>query len=100
MNKINIRNYMKYGKIQMLYRDYKWSNPEDHDNPYLKKGIDNAELNRLEGYEVLFFINQLAPKYWQANIPTCQKIEGMLRNSVPLYIKNRKRIENWIINNW
>jgi hypothetical protein len=32
----------------------------DHDNPKIIHGTDHTELNRTEGYEMLYFINSLA----------------------------------------
>lgn len=49
---------MSFTKAEMLYDDgkyYKWSAKADHDNPYYTKGTDHSELNRTEGYEVLYF---------------------------------------------
>ncbi len=91
---------MKYDKTQMFYRDYKWKTPENYDNPFIKKGKEQKEMDRTNGYEVLHFINELVPKYWPANVRNCQRIEAMIRNTVPQFIKDKKRIENWIINNW
>jgi hypothetical protein len=59
---------MAYTKDQMVYKDYKWSARADHDNPKIIGGTDHAELNRTEGYEMLYFINSLA-KTWG----TCDK---------------------------
>src|SRR4051812_24439713 len=97
---------MNYTKSQMLYDDgkyYKWTAKADHDNPYYKKGTDHSELNRTEGYEVLYFINHIAEKYWTKdppNLATYNKIEKMIRYSVPSNTKTHKKIASWIIANW
>lgn len=102
-----------FTKADMLYDDgvyYKWKAGDDHDNPYYTGGKDHAELNRTEGYEVLYFINHLEQKWtWTettsgkaatAGIASLQKIERMIRYSVPGHIHKREDIAAWILNNW
>ncbi len=88
----------------MLYNDgrhYKWTAKDDHDNPYYTKGTDHSELNRTEGYEVLYFINHFGKKRWkEPNTAVYQKIERMIRLDVPHNIRTHKKIEDWIISNW
>jgi hypothetical protein len=97
---------MSYKKSEMLYDDgkyYKWNAVADHDNPYYTKGTDHSELNRTEGYEVLYFINHIGVKHWTANPPNLavyNKIERMIRYSVPSDSRTHKKIADWIISNW
>jgi hypothetical protein len=96
---------MAYLKSEMLYDDgkyYKWTAKADHDNPYYTKGVDHSELNRTEGYEVLYFINHIGKKCWEntPTVATYQKMEKMIKNSVPSNIRTHKKIEDWIISNW
>jgi len=83
---------MSYKKSEMLYNDgkyYKWVAKADHDNPYYIRGVDHSELNRTEGYEVLYFINHIVDKYWEASsLATYQKIEKMIRYSIPVKCAN------------
>lgn len=97
---------MSFIQSQMLYDDgkhYKWNAKADHDNPYYTKGTDYSELNRTEGYEVLYFINHLGQKHWTKeapNLATYQKLERMIRYSVPSEIRTHKKIADWILANW
>ena len=96
---------MSFEKSQMLYNDgkyYKWQAEADHDNPYYTKGTDHSELNRTEGYEVLYFINHIGKKHWtnQPSLATYQKIEKMIRYDVPSNQRTHKKIAEWIITNW
>jgi len=96
---------MSYLRSQMLYDDgkhYKWNAKADHDNPYYTKGADYSELNRTEGYEVLYFINHIGKEHWssQPTVGTYQKIERMIRYEVPSNIKTHKQIAGWIVQNW
>lgn len=96
---------MSFKKSEMLYEDdvyYKWLAKAGHDNPYYTKGADHSELNRTEGYEVLYFINHLNKTLWKKPPGTaaCQKMEKMIRYVVPKDIKTHKKMETWIVSNW
>jgi len=88
---------------QMLLNDgkyYKWAAKADHDNPYYRSGADHSELNRTEGYEVLYFINHLVAKKWrQADIGVYQQIERKIKAAPPT-TRTHKGIEDWIIATW
>jgi hypothetical protein len=90
----------------MLYDDgkyYKWTAKADYDNPYYTKGTDHSEINRTEGYEVLYFTNHIATKHWTAkpaNLATYNKIERIIRYSVPSDIRTHKKVADWILANW
>jgi len=93
-----------FTKEEMLYNDgkyYKWTAKADHDNPYYIKGTDYSELNRTEGYEMLYFINHIGKKNWQdPNTATYQKIERMIKSDVPTNFRTHRKIEDWITSNW
>lgn len=94
-----------YKQSEMLYDDgkhYKWAAKADYDNPYYTHGKDHSELNRTEGYEVLHFINHFGKKHFSEppHLLTYQKIEKMIRYSVPSNIRNHKKVADWIIANW
>lgn len=92
---------MAYTRSQMLY-NYKWDAKDASDNPYYTKGTDYSEINKSEGYEVLFFINHLAGKFWPNQIiqlASYQKIEKILMNHVPAK-STHKGAEVFIRNNW
>jgi hypothetical protein len=96
---------MSYKKSQLLYDDgryYKWTAPDNHENPYYTTGRDYCELNKTEGYEVLYYINHLGYKRWapEPSLAVFQKMERMLRYHLPLHIRSHKLIEDWIIANW
>jgi len=96
---------MSFTRSEMLYNDgtyYKWTAKADHDNPYYTKGTDYSELNRTEGYEVLYFINHIGKVHFKSTPTTAtyQKIEKMIRYSVPSNIRTHKKVAEWIIDNW
>ena len=98
---------MNYKKTEMLYKEenyYKWKAEADHDDPTFRGATDRLELNRTEGYEVLYFINHFGKKHWTASNPpsvNCyQKIEKMIRHAVPSKIQSHDKIADWIAENW
>ena len=96
---------MAYLKSEMLFNDgkyYKWTAAADHDNPYYTKGTDYSEINRTEGFEVLYFINHFANKNSTASVSTAtyNKIERGLRYSVPANIKTHKKVADWLLAHW
>lgn len=96
---------MAFERSELLYDDgkyYKWQAAADKDNPYYTKGADHSELNRTEGYEVLYFINHLGAKHWNAPVGTgtYQKIERLIRYSVPGDQRTHKKVADWIIAHW
>ena len=89
---------MAYTISNMVYTDYKWSARDDHDNPKIIGGIDHAQLNRTEGYEMLYFINSLA-KTWNwpnTGLASYQHLERIIRTEVPTPIRTHSAIKDWI----
>jgi hypothetical protein len=88
---------MAYTKGNMVYNDYKWSARADHDNPKIIGGTDHSELNRTEGYEMLYFINSIAKTWgWNDSLLSYQSLEKIIRDSVPSNIRTHTGIKNWI----
>lgn len=81
---------------------YKWTAKAAHDNPYYTKGVDHSELNRTEGYEVLYFINHFCDKHVSKPVylETYLKVEKMIKDKVPAIVKTHKKVADWIIQNW
>ena len=96
---------MPYEKSQMLYDDgkyYKWAAKADHDNPYYRKGTDYRQINKTEGYEVLYFINHIASKWWPNQLiylESYRKMERLLRTFVPGN-STHQQAEDSIKSNW
>lgn len=92
---------MAYKQSQMLYNDYKWQARAAEDNPYYTRGIDHSEINKTEGYEVLYFLNHMGRKCWPQDpgLAAYQKMERILRNHVPAR-STHKAAEDFIVKNW
>ena len=89
-----------FKKSDMLYNHYDWSTKENEDNPFIKNGKEAKELNRKEGWEVLYFINNNLNVSPVDAVKTCQKIEKMIRHDVPSDFKDRTEIAKWISDNF
>lgn len=84
----------------MFYDDYNWSTKENDDNPFIKDGTEANELNRKEGWEVLYFINNNIPWTGKQNTSDYQKVEKMIRLFVPKETHDREEIARWIVENF
>ena len=98
---------MAYSRSQMQYDDgryYKWTAGGDNDDPRYILGKDHREMDKTQGYEVLRFINQFARTVtWNGTGPGVaeyQKIERMIRYSVPSHIRTHADKRQWILDNW
>ncbi len=85
-------------KADLVYTDYSWKAAKD--NPKKKGKLERAQLNRKQGYEVLYFVNRFLDKYYLKEPSSSAKIEHMLRKDIPKTIKDRKKIEAWIVEHW
>lgn len=93
---------MAYTRTNMVYGDYKWNARADYDNPKIIGGTDHVELNRTEGYEMLYFINSLARTWnWvNPNLASYQNLERIIRTEVPSSTRTHSGIMNWIAANY
>jgi hypothetical protein len=83
---------------------------EDKNNPYYPVINDHRDLNRTEGYEVLYFINHFSDKILfttnttavreDVNLHSLQNIEKMIRYHVPSNIRKREQTGKRILENW
>lgn len=91
-----------FNKSDMVYTDYKWTAKADFDNPKIIGGNDHSELNRTEGYEMLYYIRSLAKTWnWKDDaIKACQKLEKTIRSIVPDTIRTHIEIKTWIEHNF
>jgi len=89
-------------KDDLLYTDYKWKAKDDHDDPKFIHHPDSDELNRTEGYEMLYFINHCAKKWgWADNsIGGYRKLEKTIRTKVPSPPRTHDGIRIWIETNY
>jgi len=86
-----------FNKSHLQYQ-YKWTT--DHgDDPNYRSILDRNKIDRDEGYEVLYFIQDYIEKK-NLTIKDGQKIERILRINIPSHITLRseiiKRVNNLI----
>ncbi len=86
-------------KSDLYFTDYSWTTLAS-DNPKITGNPDSTLLNRMEGYEILYFINKLCDLWELKNKSSATKIEKMIRNEVPSNIHSQENIKNWINDNW
>jgi spore coat protein CotF len=90
-------------KDDLLYKDYSWAAYRD-DNPHLRGAPDATLLNRKEGYEMLYFINQFCASHsWNpppATKASAQKVERLIRQHLPSTIRSHAAVDQWLVQNW
>jgi len=86
----------------MVFTDYKWTAIADLDNPKIVGGNDHSELNRTEGYEMLYYIRSLGKSWdWKDDaIRAFQKLEKTVILKVPTNIRTHSAIKTWIESNF
>lgn len=92
-----------YKTSEMVYsHSYKWNAKADHDNPKIINGNEASELNRDEGYEMIYFINSLGKTWkWSGEDKVAyQKLEKAIKTKVPSNIRTHGGIKNWIEQNF
>lgn len=89
-----------FSRNNLKFKDnYSWEVSRG-DNPTIKGSPDNDLLNRTEGYEVLYFIQQFMKKQKTRSVKIGTKAEALIINYIPSHIRSRKDIEDWLIENW
>ena len=93
---------MDFSKKNLAFdKEYKWQAPKPKgDNLKLIGTPDNDLLNREEGYEVLYFVQQFMKKRKTKSIDSGKKVEILIRKYLPGHIRGRKDVEQWLIDNW
>lgn len=86
-------------KSEMYYNDYSWT-AYSNDNPKVSGEPDSTFLNRMEGYEVLYFINKFCDLHKLKLKNEAIKVERMIRHEVPSNIHSQQNIKSWIEQNW
>jgi hypothetical protein len=86
-------------KSDLHYNDYSWST-YSNDDPKITGEPDSTLLNRMEGYEILYFINKFTEIHKLKEKSSATKIEKMIRNEVPSNLRSQQNIKKWIEINW
>ena len=79
--------------------NYSWSAiiPDD---PRISGQPDSTLLNRNEGYEVLYLINTFADLNRFKIKEAGHKIERIIRNHLPVDVRNQENVVSWLNSNW
>lgn len=90
-----------FTRANLYYKDYSWRAKQENDNPRITGSPDSDLLDRNEGYEVLYLINQIATNnnWVPDNGAAGHKVEHLLRR-MPGSIRSRSKIRVWLSENW
>lgn len=90
---------MSVFKQSDMQYNYRWTaRPED--NPNYRKGADYHELNRSEGYEMLYAINNYLNKKGLVSASSGQKAERLIKEKLPSHTYTHTELYRWLDNNW
>lgn len=84
-----------FSKTDLRYTSYAW-NKSEGECITVDGFPDHVSLNRVEGYEVLAFINRYMAMHNYSLTSTFEKIEEALRTRVPLDKRTHKTIKEWL----
>jgi|GEM_PF-370673 len=82
-------------KPDLHYSDYSWA-AYANDDPRVSGEPDRTLFNRKEGYEVTYLVNKIAEIYGFTKKATGRKIEKILHDALPSYIRSQDKIIKWI----
>lgn len=84
-----------FSKSHLKYTYYTW-NTSEGECKTIEGFPDNVPLNRIEGNEVLHFINRYMANHNYSLPSTFEKIEEVLSTRVPLDRRSHKTIKEWL----
>jgi len=85
-------------KSDLIYQDYHWKAYGD-DDPHITGSPDDTLFNRHEGYEMLYMINKLAEIWTIHDKAVGRKIELIIREHLPSYIRAQSGVRVWVAQN-
>ncbi|WP_404380969.1 hypothetical protein [Caenispirillum salinarum] len=86
------------GRDDLEY-EYTWTTTPG-DSPNHIHSPDNKLLNRAEGYEVLYFINEFLEDENLTTKASGKKAEWLIQEHLPDEIRDRYVIQLWLRRNW
>ncbi|KAF9659299.1 hypothetical protein HBA12_03365 [Tenacibaculum mesophilum] len=82
-----------------LRYSYSWT-AIPSDNPKETGSPDNKLLNRDEGYEMLYFINNFCVLTNLTTKDDALKTETMIKEHLPSNIRSQANVRAWLVENW
>lgn len=93
---------MKYSllKDKLIFQEnYNWNKIEDND-PRVSGPLTNTPFNPLEGYEVLYLINELMSIWKFDGEPYAIKLEKMIKCGISKKGIPQLEVRDWIKTHW
>ncbi|WP_294821934.1 hypothetical protein [uncultured Flavobacterium sp.] len=84
-----------FSRSQLKYAYYTW-NKSEGECTTVEGFPENLPLNRIEGYEVLSFINRYMATHNYSLTSTFEMIEEAIVTRVPLDRRSHKNIKEWL----
>lgn len=83
-----------FSRSQLKYAYYTWNKSEGECTNV--EGFPDHPLNRIEGYEVLSFINRFMATHNYSLSSTFERIEEAIVARVPLDRRSHKTVKEWL----
>lgn len=88
---------MPYTRQQLFFNDYHWDSAYLADHPIEHELPDYTPLNRMDGYEVLCFINRCAHLWnWKEKFSSYRNLERVIRDGVPRFVHTHGEMRAFI----
>ena len=85
--------------MENLVHEYRWKyHPEEH--PYFEKGPAFRYFNRVEGFEILFVINEYLAMRNSTDPRDGKKVEALIHESLPPKVYTHAELYRWLNENW
>lgn len=90
---------MIFMRSDTVYKDYNWNAIYNRYDVRIAGELDHTTLNRMIGYEVLYFINKCKTAWGWRSKKAMRRLEIAIRTEVPAHIKNQLDVKKWIEEN-
>jgi hypothetical protein len=91
------RTFWAIVKKNMYYYHYDWDRKYSDDDPRISGPLDNTELDRMDGQQMVYFIYTTIQELWNDPSPHFFRIiERSVKEDVPSSIKGQAEIKRWI----
>jgi hypothetical protein len=90
VKKIEVKKFM----LQLTTYDWEAKNGDNSE----KIVIDKTFFDKDQGYEVIVMIQAVVDHFGYTSVSDVQKIETVIANKLPGYIRSRENVRNWLVN--
>ena len=87
------------GKKDLQYGHYVWTTYRS-DDPRISGIPDRTPFDRSEGMQMLYIINKMLDIHGLTLKQHALKIERMIQDHLPSYVRSQEEVMTWVLVNW